>query len=693
MKTQLSFISFSVFLALSTQAAEVESLVNNAENFSFSAETADKVNKIKWKCAYCISEELWSGTWNISANNQSGDDAVFNNISDRQDGLSLDGAFNLRYRQADKYANIWYRGNDGNIDNPGLALAAELKYYSGARFTLSYQEMSRYYGDSGQTPFQQSANDLTLPDNWQPHQDSSKMPLLSTSLNNIDLELLRNTLASSFDYRGKSPWRPRMSLSQEEKQGTKLTSGYNNYHTTTLPESVDYTTTKLSSGLSYFNDNFMSDVAYVYREFDNEQSGLNWQDPFSMSQQTYSLAPDNKHHQLSIKLRYRQAKTQYLMSGHYSQSLQDHTFANSNTIAPVKSLDGRVDDMAIKVKALHRLNAKTRLTAKASFSERNNKTEQYFIGDRYTRVNDYRNTKMELTAQLKQFEYFNINLDAKFVQKDRPQQERTRTDTQEYKVSFKEKTIDDLDFNFDYVFSRRDGSKFNDNVQARNAQNQALRRFHLANRDRNQVKSWLGYSLSAAFNIELSAYYAKDDYTDTEVGLTEGDEVGAELTLSGATGTLSWQVYYSIEDTSYERAGSDNLGAANWWSTTDNSNDQFGIRIEVPDLIENVLAFGLEYNYSKGVVEESVTQNRSEDYSNYDDSTFKQHRVDMYLNYALSEKAQVKTQLIYERNTDLDYFYQNVDVDVDEISNMITSGIIGHDYNNTYLGVSYQRRF
>jgi MtrB/PioB family decaheme-associated outer membrane protein len=691
MKTQISFISFSVFLALSAQATEADTLVNTADNFGFTAETADKVNKKKWKCTYCVSEELWSGTWNISANNQSGDDAVFNNISDRQDGLSLDGAFNIRYRHADKYANIWYRGNDGNIDNPGLALGAELKYYSGAKFAFSYQEMARYYGNSGQTPFQKSGNDLTLPDHWQPNGNSSNMPLLSTSLNNIDLELLRDTLAVSFDYRGKSPWRPRVSMSQEEKKGTKLTSGYNNYNATILPESVDYTTTKFSSGLSYFADNFMSDVAYAYREFSNEQSTLNWQDPFSMSQQTYSLAPDNKHHQLSVKLRYRQAKTQYLMSGHYSQSLQDHSFANSTTITPVKSLDGRVDDMAIKFKALHRLNAKTRLTAKASFSERNNKTEQYLIGDRYTRVNDYRNTKMALTAQFKQLEYFNISIDASLVQKDRPQQERTRTDLQEYKVSFKEKTFDDLDFNFDYIFSTRDGSKFKYNVQARNTQNQALRRFHLADRDRNQVKSWFGYSVSEAFNVELSAYYAKDDYTDTEVGLTKGDEVGAELSFSGATSSFTWQLYYSLEETSYERAGSDNLGAANWWSVTDNSNDQFGFNIEIPDLVDDVLAFGLEYNYSKGTVEESVTQNRAEDYSDYDDSTFEQHRVDLYLDYTLSEKAQIKTQLIYERNTDMDYFYQNVDVD--EISNLISSGTIGHNYNNTYLGVSYQRSF
>jgi hypothetical protein len=280
-------------------------------------------------------------------------------------------------------------------------------------------------------------------------------------------------------------------------------------------------------------------------------------------------------------------------------------------------------------------------------------------------------------------------LGAHLSQKIRPQQERKRVDDQSFSLSIKDKKLTLVDLKFDYLYSERDGSTFKANEQSRNPQNERLRRFNLADRKRHYYKAWLGYSVTPLINADINVFYTDDDYDRTEVGLTEATDKGYELTLTGVTGVMDWQLYYSNQQTSYDRAGSDNLGSANWWGTTDTDTEQFGFSIDMPQLIEHVLAMSINYHFTRGVVKEKVSQNRSEDFSDYPDSRYEQHRIDWNLNYVLSQKSKLNGQLIYERNNDVDYFYHNADVDT--LSNMVSAGIIGNNYNTIYFGLSYQR--
>lgn len=673
MKTQLSCISVSVLMALQSYAADFG--INNVNQ--------DKVKKDKWQCEYCITPETWSGEWSISAEYNDKDEATFKNITDKDDGVALDGAFNIKYRQADSFANIWFNGEDGEPNNPGLNLGVNFGYYLGNEFTLSYKEQARYVASNGLTPYSNTNNNtLLLPSDWLTNPNQFKT---------FNLELERKTLAFDYRYRSKSAWKPRLSVSQEEKEGTKITAGYSNYQVALLPNNVDYTTTKLSTGVSYSSPNFSSDIAYNYIEFDNNNTQLNWQSPFTANQEFTSLAPDNEFHQLAVKLRFKDDNTHYFASGYYSQATQDEDFITSTIVTPVKSLDAQVNETNIKLKVVHNYNRKTRFSAKASFRERNNTTDQYQFAERYNQVNDYRNNKLELMAQFKQFDNFNLKISGELIEKDRPNQQREEIDEKIFKVSLKEKAFDTFDASIDYSYSSRDGSAFKEDEYALSVQNDELRRFNLADRNKNQIKSWFGYSHSPAFNVDVNAYYSKDDYKDTEVGLTEGEDKGVELSFSGVMSKVAWQVYWSKEEIAYKQSGSDNLATANWWSKTNNDSKQYGFNVGMPNLIEDLLSLALDYNYAEGQVNQSVTQGRSIDLSDYPENNYEQHRVDLHLNYTLSETSQLSGHVIYERNNDVDYFYHNVDIAT--LPNVMTPGIIGNNYNNTFLSLKYKREF
>ena len=682
MKICNTIISLFIFFSFQAQT----------ESFALENVAQDKVNKKKWRCEYCLKPALWSGNWALTAAYVTDDEPVFNNIIDHENGLNPDGALDLRYQAAEKYARLRFSGVDGDILNPGMSAGIDFGYFSGVDLRLRYQESPRFYAGNGQTPFIQGREaQLTLPDDWQPSSNSQHMPGLNQALEPINLELMREQLSLAFQYRSKSPWQPRLQFSQEEKEGVTLSTGFNNSHMTSLPNPIDYTTTRLNTGLAYLAPNWMTDVSYIYVDFDNEHKQLNWQDPFTLNQQVYGLAPDNEFHPVAVKVRYRANTPPYLAHGTYSQSLQDENFINNDLTTAVNSLDGRIDETNLQVKIVHRYDRKMRLSAKFSFDERHNNTEQYLIGERYNRVYNVRNNKMEFLAQVKNFDAFNLKLIASFINKERPGQQRTHLDENKIQLSITEKVFTSFDLSADYLVSRRNGSAFKQDLQAKNLQNQRLKRSNLADRDRNEINARISSGALPLFNIDLNVFYAKDDYAETDVGLTQGKDRGYELSFSGSEKQIHWQFYYARQKLSYEQAGSDNLGTANWWSSQNSDTEQFGLNLEIPDLIEEVLALALDYNYSTGEIEASVEQGRVSDFSTYPDNDYKHHRFDLHLDYILSDKAQLSSHFIYERNKDEDYFDHNLDVDT--LTNLVSAGTIGNDYNNTYLGLTYKRSF
>ncbi len=679
---QLSILSATIISCFSLFADEFT--INNSD--------MSKVDKESWDCEYCITPEKISGQWSVAANYQTNHENYFRNRQDFDNKGNINASFDLAFHNENNtYAQVWFTGVDGNPMQPGLNLGARLGYYEGLQFDINYLENTHYYGNNSQSPYlNKGSKSVTLPDTWQFANNTQNMDLSNQDLSNLNVKLKRETLLLAFEYSNDSPWQPSISLSQEKKKGVEIKSGLINYHAAFLPTPISYTTNTLNTNISYMANHFLFDVSYHYSDFNNDKNELSWQSPYQIvNDDIYSLTPDSIFQRVAFTTRYKTQKTQYAAKGSFSQSKQDDNFVEQITVNGINSLNGKIDTTTLTLQASHRFAPSLRMTAKVNYLDRDNKTNSFIINGLENRVNDYKKTKAELNWQYKGLKPVNMKAGVKTIERKQPQTERTRTTENIAWLSLADRKVAWADLSIKYLYSERDGSKFKTIESSKNPQNPLLRRYHLADRRQDRVKGNIAFSIGQYFDTEANVYFAKDDYYKTDVGLQDGRDKGGDITFLGHVQQFNWQVFVAYHNKKYNRAGATNGQLANYSGITKNTSNQIGFNLELPQVKDQLYSAGFNYNYIRGTVNERTDQGRIVVTNDYSESKYYEHSADLYINYMLSEKSTLKAQVIYERNKDLDIFYQNADMDT--LSNVLTNGLLGHNYQTLFFQLSYHK--
>ena len=234
--------------------------------------------------------------------------------------------------------------------------------------------------------------------------------------------------------------------------------------------------------------------------------------------------------------------------------------------------------------------------------------------------------------------------------------------------------------------SKRDGSEYKASESSSAEQNPLLRRYYLADRDRTQIEARINHSPIDNLNVDFGVRYAYDDYTNTQIGLTESKDTNYDINLSYMINDdMNVNTFYNHQIIKSAQSGSANLSIATWQADIEDTVDVVGAGLSYNNLMDSRLRLGLDYTYSDSDSNTQVRQGISGDYGDY---FAKVHNINVYAQYQATEKMALRIDYKMEKYLDND---DANDIEPDTIWNVMSLGNLQHDYtaHMIMLNVSY----
>lgn len=505
------------------------------------------------------------------------DDAYF---FGRYNGLQSEGAYlvgDIDAQRFDEEGRFWrVRGTNLGLESRYLRLEGGKQGHH--KFFLEWDELPNYINNTGVTPFLGVGSDnLTLPSGF-----SLGTPL--SPQNPFEVQTRRERIKAGAGFVMKQRWLFDVDFSHENKQGVDVIGGamltstsqaLQNTNTSLLPEPVDQDTNQVNATLSYAGDSGQLDLSYHASFFENNYDSLTWQDPFpTTGVGSLALAPDNEFHQLSLTgtyaLPYRSQLTGVASMGRMTQNqqFQPYEVGGSTADLPTSSLDGEVWLLNGQLKLSSRPTAKLRLNANLRYDERDNQTPivqsfDYVVLDSgisgglvENNPYSYKKSLFDINANYRFNAISSLRGGYKHSTMERSRFDAGREDTDEDTLfgKFKIKPHAIVDLELYGEVSGRDGSEFNQ----QGYQDPLMRKYNLADRDRTKVGGLINIMATDKLFIGARADYSEDDYTETEIGLTEASQptVTVDFTYTPVS-NLTTYGYYTWENIQSSQNGSD----------------------------------------------------------------------------------------------------------------------------------------
>ena len=504
------------------------------------------------------------------------DDAYF---FGRYNGLQTEGAYLVGDIDAEGFnenGRFWrVRGTNLGLESRYLRLEGGKQ--GKHKFFLEWDEQPNYKNNTVVTPFSGVGTDnLTLPSGF------DLGPPVST-LNPFELQTKRERIKAGAGFVMKQRWLFDIDFSHENKQGVDAVGGtiasgttqlVQRVNTSLLPEPIDQDTDLVNATLTYAGDKGQVDLAYHASFFNNSYASLNWQDPFNPTTGAGSmaLAPDNEFQQLSLTGGYtfphKTRLTGVASMGRMTQNqkFQPYAIGGSTSALPSESLDAEVWLLNGLLKLSSRPLSKLRLNAELRYEERDNQTPvqtySYVILDSTAggavenNPYSYKNNRLNLDANYRFNAIASLRGGYKYNAMERSKFNAGRENTDENtlfaKLKLKPHSTVDLDLYGEA--SSRDGNEFDQPGY----QNPLMRKYNLADRDRTKAGALINVMATEKLYLGARADYYEDDYTDTQIGLTEASQPTVTFDFSYVpVNNLTTYGYYTWENIQSSQNGND----------------------------------------------------------------------------------------------------------------------------------------
>ncbi len=552
-------------------------------------------------------------------------------------------------------------------------------------YNVAYRQLPRYRFFTTDTVFLQSAADtLSLPAGWVRAPLTSGFSELDANLTRRNIEGERRVLELGGKYLPSS----RVSLSarmrRQKRDGLDIYGGSYFTQSSLLPGSFEYVTDIMDFGIRYTGDNGFLALEYYLSEFDNSTTALNWETPFTSSPgaEFGALAqpPDNSFQQLSLSGKYRFSNHKSVIA--YTAAIgsmdQDALFlpyttnANLNVAPPPRTnLAADVNTKNLAVSLTSKLFKKTRLKIAYRFDERDNRTAQ----DVWTRViadtfvsgesefnipYGFERSAFNISAEYELFDAIRISggYDRKTIDRDFQEVAEQTEDVGWGRLRWRPNGT--LQVSVKGGVSERDIDSYNETFAATLGQNPLMRKYNLAYRYRRFGELMISISLpETPVSLTVNGIYADDDYTQSQLGLTAGEDLRLAADLSWAlSDSASLYLTGGYENIESEQSGSEQFALPDWRAT---SNDDFytaggGFRIRQ---IGGKFDLQMDYMHSEGTSKISVTSN-SDGLSRFPNLQSTLDYLRLKLSYQRSDRLEFAMNLRYQSFSAEDWALEGV---------------------------------
>jgi len=636
-----------------------------------SAAHAQDVDTSDWACEYCPFEEGHRADYELGATDVSDDSAYFGNATGYdEEGVYANVDGNGTYAK-DAYRMRW-EAEDLGLDSRVIGLdGGRLGSYN---FNLGYRELPRRQFNSTATIFEQTANGtLSLPSPWVHAGTTGDMTELNSSLVSRNIESDRSVFDLGAGFYLSDRWTLSADYRRQEQDGLRIGGGSSFSQASALPMPIDYVTDEVDLGIRYGTDKGFVSLAWYLSDFGNDNTALTWEQPYTfdpiIGNDTFRLAqaPDNRFQQVLLQAGYSfpQQRTVVRISAAMGEIEQDseflpYTITSSIATSPLprSSLAGSIDTSNFALALTSKIFSKARIKLNYRYDERDNKTVQ----DVWNRVIVDTFASVDLEENIPySFERSTLNLSADYDLLDtvRVSAGYDRKDLDRDFQEVAEQTEDNgwgrlrwqptsaLELDIRGGASERDIDSYNETFATTLGQNPLMRKYNLAYRSREYGDVKLSFS-SDKFSISLDALIAEDSYTESELGITGGEErrVAADFSWTFSENGSAY-LTAGFEEMESEQVGSEAFSTPDWYATHDDDFATYGAGFRVRNIAEK---FDLQMDYmrSDGTSEIVVDSNVGGP-SAFPDLTSKLDYFRFRFAYRRSERFELNLNLRYQR--------------------------------------------
>jgi MtrB/PioB family decaheme-associated outer membrane protein len=674
-----------------------------------SAALAQQPDTSSWVCEYCPFADGYRADYEAGTSYVTGDAAHFGDAG----GYNEQGAY-LNLDGSGSYASENYQAQwlaeDLGLDSRYLSVSGGNQGSYGYR--IAYRELPRHRFDTTQTIFQQASPDsLSLPPGWVRSPVTGGFSALGASLVDRDISSERRVLELGGRYLPSDRFRVSASYRRQERDGLRIAGGSYFTQSSLLPAPFDHATDEAELGLRYSGGQGYLKLAYLGSFFQNENLALRWETPFTsaVGAETGAQAqsPDNSFQQISLAGNYRVHRYDTvfglnLARGRLEQddSLLPYTSNPLLTTSPLprQRLDGRVHTTNVALTMSTRPFDKARIRLAYRLDDRDNRTsvdawarvitDTFNSGDVETNVPySFRKTRFNALGsyQLRR----NVRVSAGFdrIEYDRDFQEvAEQTETGGWGM-LRWKPNDYLDIRAKGGATEREIDRYDETVAVSLGQNPLLRKYHLAYRYRRFGELTLAAALpEKPVSLTVTAMYADDEYTQSRLGITDGDDLRVAGDLSFALADNRYlYLHGGYENIESDQLGSEQFATADWSArNTDRFYSAGGGLI----LRQIAGSFDVTLDYTRAMGSTEISLNTlAAGLGWFPDLESTMDSVRLRLVWHRSEQLAVNLGLRYEGFEAEDWALEGVAPDTVPV--VLTTGAKPYDYDVVLVGIGF----
>jgi hypothetical protein len=241
---------------------------------------------------------------------------------------------------------------------------------------------------------------------------------------------------------------------------------------------------------------------------------------------------------------------------------------------------------------------------------------------------------------------------------------------------------------FKYESANRDISDYLQPDDGGPTDNPLMRKFNMADRDRDRMLVEFDLMLVDSFGINLSYIKAEADYENSELGLQNSDDESYSINLNYAVGKkVNLYAFYTHDDIDADLLNTTGGNAEPWNAVTRDRIATVGIGLNAN--INDKSSLGIDYVSSDSKGDIWVQTNADEE--PFDPLKTNLSNAKVHFDYEINEHWGYKLYAEYEKYSSRDWTIDGMGVD--GINMVLTMGEQSPDYNVWYFRAQASYRF